>query len=77
MNTNQGIDTLLEKTYYNLSKPGSYLGPDLLDKLYIVLKFEGITHKGKNKVRKWLHNQDSYSLRKEIRGHFIRTRVVV
>lgn len=74
MNTHQGINTLLEKTYYKLSNPGAYLGPD---KLYRVLKSKGITHIGKHKVRKWLHNQDSYGLRKELRRHFTRTRVIV
>ncbi|CAG2222409.1 unnamed protein product [Mytilus edulis] len=74
MNTHQEINTLLEKTYYKLSNPGAYLGPD---KLYRVLKSKGITHIGKHKVRKWLHNQDSYGLRKELRRHFTRTRVIV
>ena len=72
--TNQTIDNLLEKTYYNLPKAGSYLGPD---KLYNVLKSKGLTHIGKNKVRKWLHNQDDYSLRREVRHAFRKARVVV
>jgi len=74
MNTNQTLDNLLDKTYYTLSKPGAYLGPD---KLYSVLKSKGLTHIGKNKVRKWLHNQDDYSLRREVRHSFRKARVVV
>jgi IS30 family transposase len=74
MNPNQTIDNLLEKIYYNLSKSGSYLGPD---KLYKVLKSKGITHIGKNKIWKWLHNQDDYSLRRAFRYSFRKARVVV
>jgi hypothetical protein len=65
MNTNK--TKLLEKTYYDLSNSGAYVGPD---KLYRVLKFKDITHIGNNTVRKWLHNQDEYSLRGEVRHYF-------
>ena len=71
MNRNNKI---LENTYFNLSKAGAYVGPD---KLYKVLKSKGITHIGKHKVRKWLHNQDDYSLRRELRHSFRKVRVVV
>jgi len=71
MNT---INKILENTYFNLSKAGAYVGPD---KLYKVLKSKGITHIGKHKVRKWLHNQDDYSLRRELRHSFRKVRVVV
>ena len=72
MNTNK--TKLLEKTYYDLSNSGAYVGPD---KLYRVSKFKDITHIGKNTVRKWLHNQDEYSLRREVRHYFRKARVVV
>ena len=65
MNTNK--TKLLEKTYYDLSDSGAYVGPD---NLYRVLTFKDITHMGKNTVRKWLHNQDDYSLRREVRHSF-------
>ena len=52
-----------------------HTGPDKLDR---VLKSKGITHIGsKNKVRKWLHNQDVHSLRRELRHSFRKARVVV
>ena len=65
---------LLEKTYYNLSNSGAYLGPDKLDR---VLKSNSITLIGKTHVRKWLHNQDDYSLRRELIHSFRKARVVV
>ena len=72
MNTDK--KTLIEKIYYGLSKSGAYVGPD---KLYRVLKSKGISNIGKHTVRKWLHNQDDYSLRKEVRHSFRKARVVV
>lgn len=74
MNKTKIVHDLLRKTYYDLSKAGAYLGPD---KLYGVIKSKGISGIGKHKIRKWLHNQDSYSLRKELRRRFTRTRVIV
>ena len=65
---------VLEKIYYGLSKSGAYVGPG---KLYRVLKSKGISNIGKHTVRKWLHNQDDYSLRKEVRHSFRKARVVV
>jgi hypothetical protein len=53
MNTNK--TKLLQKTYYDLSNSGAYFGPD---ELYRVLKFKDITHIGKNRVQKWLHNHN-------------------
>ena len=65
---------MLQKPYYDLSNSGAYLGPATLDG---VLKSNGITRIGKNKVRKWLHNQDDYSLRRELRYSVRKARVVV
>lgn len=65
---------LIEETYYDLSKSGAYLGSD---KLYRVLKSKGISNIGKHTIRKWLHNQDDYSLRKEVRHSFRKARVIV
>jgi hypothetical protein len=65
---------LLEKTYYNVSNSGAYLGPDILDR---VLKSNSITPIGKTHVRKWLHNQDDYSLRRELIHSFRKARIVV
>lgn len=68
------IDSILKKIYCDLSTAGSYLGPD---KLYTVLKNKGITNIGKHTVRKWLQNQDNYSLQKPVRQSFKKARVVV
>ena len=65
---------LLEKIYYTLSNSGAYLGPDKLDR---VLKSNSITRIGKTHVRKWLHNQEDYSLRRELIQSFRKARVVV
>ena len=74
MNNTKKVNDLLEKTYYNLSKSGAYAGPE---KLYRVLKSRGIHNIGKHTVRKWLQNQDDYSLRRELRHSFRKARVVV
>jgi hypothetical protein len=60
--------------YYSLSEAGAYLGPD---KLYNVLKHRGVHSIGKYTVRKWLQNQNDYSLQKPVRQTFKKTRVVV
>lgn len=40
-------------------------------------KNKGITNIGKHTVRKWLQNQDNYSLQKPVRQTFKKARVVV
>ncbi|VDI33611.1 Hypothetical predicted protein [Mytilus galloprovincialis] len=64
---------VLEKIYYQFSQGGAYVGPD---KLYRILKSKGITL-GIHRVRKWLQDQDSYSLQKPARKSFRKARVVV
>jgi hypothetical protein len=71
---NTRTNKLLEKIYYNLSNSGAYLGPEKLDR---VLKSNSITRIGKTHVRKWLHNQDDYSLRREIIHSSRKARLVV
>jgi len=53
------VDSILKKIYNNLPNAGAYFGPD---KLYRVLKSQGIHNIGKYTVKKWLQNQDDYSL---------------
>ena len=57
-----------------MAEAGVYLGPD---KLHKVLKHRGVHNIGKYTVRKWLQNQDDYSLQKPVRQTFKKTRVVV
>jgi hypothetical protein len=68
------VDSILRKIYSNLSSRRAYLGHD---KLYRVLKCRSITNIGKHTAIKWLQNQDDYSLQKQVRHTFKRTRVVV
>lgn len=68
------LDSILKKIYYNIPGGGAYLGPD---KLYRVLKVHGINNIGKNTIKKWLQNQDDYSLQKPARKTFKKARVVV
>jgi hypothetical protein len=64
-------DSILKTIYYDVSTAGSYLGPD---KLYTIIKNTNI---GKHTVRKWLQNQDNYSLQKPVRQTFRKARVIV
>ena len=57
-----------------MSEAGAYLG---LDKLYKVLKHPGVHNIGKYTVRKWLQNQNDYSLQKPVRQTFKKTRIAV
>ena len=61
------VNSILKKIYYSLSEAGAYLGPD---KLYKVLKHRGVHNIGKYTFRKWLQNQDVYSLQKPVRQTF-------
>ena len=64
----------LEAIYFDPKHPGSFTGPD---KLYKVVKAEGKFKIGRYRIKKWLQDQESYSLTKDIRRKFQRARVVV
>ena len=64
----------LSSLYFNPQSPGSFLGPE---KLYQLVKSEGKYKIGRYRIRKWLQNQESYSLTREARRHFVRSRVIV
>ena len=70
---NQDTKTL-SKVYYSESKPAAYQGAQ---KIKLVLKGDGNDKIGIHKIRKWLQNQDDYSLQKPVRRRFQRARVVV
>ena len=70
---NQG-EKVLSNIYYNASKPAAYQGAD---KIRRTLKDEGNNDIGIHKIRKWLQNQDDYSLQKPVRRRFKRAQVVV
>lgn len=63
----------LRKIYYDPSHPASFAGPQ---KLYKVVKYEGKFNIGMHRIRKFLHNQESYGLHKPVRRRFHRNHVV-
>ena len=63
----------LRKIYYDPSHPASFAGPQ---KLYKVVKDEGKFKFGMYKLRKLLHNQESYGLHKPVRRRFQRNHIV-
>ena len=63
----------LKKIYYDPKHPASFAGPQ---KIYKVIKDEGKFNIGMYKIRKFLHNQESYGLHKPVRRRFKRNHVV-
>lgn len=62
----------LRELYYTPGKPGAYAGPE---KLYQAVKQEGKYKNGRQRIRQFLNNEDSYSLYKPIRKTFPRSKV--
>jgi hypothetical protein len=67
-------EELVKNVYTNPSQPGAYLGPE---KIRRALHNQGHYRPGLYKIRKWLQNQDDYSLQKPVRRNFKRTKVIV
>ena len=63
----------LKTIYHDPKHPAGFAGPQ---KLYKVVKDEGTFDIGMHKIRKFLHNQESYSLHKPVRRRFRRNHVV-
>ena len=66
--------TYLFTLYFDPKSPASYLGPE---KLYQYVKEEGKYKIGRYRIRKWLQDQESYSLTRGARRRFARSRVIV
>ncbi len=64
----------LASIYYEPGHPASYSGPT---KLYQWVKSENKFKIGQNRIRKWLREQESYSLTRGARRRFRRNRVIV
>lgn len=64
----------LRELYYTPGKPGAYAGPE---KLYQAVKQEGKYKIGRQRIRQFLNNEDSYCLYKPIRKTFPRSKVIV
>ena len=66
--------TYLSTLYFDPKSPASYLGPE---KLYQYVKGQGQYTIGRHRIRKWLQDQESYSLTRGARRRFKRSRVIV
>ena len=64
----------LKKIYFNPEEPGSFEG---VDKLYKRVKKDGKFKISRSRVKRWLQNQQSYSLNKHVDRKFKRGKVMV
>ena len=64
----------LSSLYFNPKLPSSYLGPE---KLYQLVKSQAKFKIGRHRIRKWLQDQEAYSLTRGARRKYIRSRVIV
>ena len=64
----------LSLIYFNPKSPASYAGPG---KLYRYVKADGKFKIGMHRIRKWLQDQEPYSLTRSARRKYERSRVVV
>lgn len=64
----------IERIYNKPAGPSAFLGAE---KLHLTLKKTGNNKPSVYKIRKWLQNQDDYSLQKPVRRTFERARVIV
>ena len=71
---NEQKETILSQYYYNTKNPSAFSGPQ---KLFRVLNKKYPGEFSLHFIRKWLNNQDSYSLLKEPRQRFQTSRVLV
>ena len=67
-------EELVKNVYTNPSQPGAYLGPE---KIRRSLHNRGHDRPVMYEIRKWLQNQDDYSLQKPVRRNFKRAKVIV
>lgn len=71
---NMSWENYLHKIYYNPNNAGSFLGPD---KLFRYVRKDGKYVICKYKIRKWLQNQEAYSLQRPLRRLFQRNKIMV
>ena len=64
----------LKKIYYDQSNPASFAGSD---KLYRFVREDGKFLLSKYKIRKWLEQQEPYSLQRPLKRSFKRNKVIV
>ena len=63
----------LKSIYYDPAQPASFAGPQ---KLYRAVQQQGKYKIGIHKIRRFLHNQEAYSLHKPVRRRFQRNHVI-
>ena len=64
----------LSSLYFNPKLPSSYLGQE---KLYQLVKSQAKFKIGRHRIRKWLQDQEAYSLTRGARCKYIRSCVIV
>ncbi|CAG2245164.1 unnamed protein product [Mytilus edulis] len=64
----------LRNIYFNPSNPASFSGPE---KIFAFVKKDGKYTLSKYKIRKWLHNQESYSIQRQAKRPHKRTHIIV
>ena len=67
-------DQYLYDLYYSPESPASFGG---VDAVYRTVKNDGKFKISRNKIRKWLKQQDTYTLHKPVRHRFKRNKVIV
>lgn len=67
-------DKYLSKIYFDPKHPASFKGPS---KVFQSVQNEGVSDIPLAYIKKWLKNQDSYTLNKPLRRKFKRSRVIV
>ena len=67
-------DQYLYDLYYNPETPASFSS---VDAVYCTVKNDGKFKISQNKIRKWLKQQDMYTLHKPVRHRFKRNKVIV
>lgn len=63
----------LKSIYYDPKQPASFTGPE---KLYQIVKKHGKYKISRNKIKRWLRDQDVYTLHKDVKRRFTRRKII-
>lgn len=63
----------LQSIYFDAKSPGSFTSPE---KLYQVIKKEGKFVISRNKIKRWLREQDVYTLHRDVKRKFTRRKFI-
>ena len=67
------LKNILKNIYFNPSHLSAFSGPD---KLYRIVKEDGLHNLNRSTIRQWLQNQDAYSLHTPVKHKYKRNRIV-